>query len=155
MKYLMISLVGIAFAVSLAFCSNDKTEEQAIESTPIEEEYDAGIEDDIITHELELENLLEQEQTNPNEYLVLEAKTNKNLRGEWIMKGTIENTAKQAVYTRIPLEIKFYDKLDSLIFTAEETLSSGLSPQQTIDIRYELKQKPSGAKTAVATIGLQ
>jgi hypothetical protein len=154
MKHLIYSLIGIAFAVSLAYCSNDMAQERTSESVPIEKEYDAGIEDDIITHELEKENLLEKEQTNPNEYLELDAKTNKNLTGNWILKGSIKNTAQEATYNNILLEVKFYDKSDSLILTSEERLNSTIAPKQTIDLKYQLTQKPSGVKRAEVTISL-
>jgi len=151
MKDLFQSL--IVCIVLFSSCSNEPSNTDSNETEPIEN-YDAGIDDDIISHELELERELEKEQTHPSEYLVLKSACKKNLKGEWILKGTLENTATQATYSNIQLTAEYFDKLDSVITNSDEQLNSTIAPNQTIELKYTLSQKPKKAKKAEVKIKL-
>lgn len=131
-------------------CSNEPTDTGDQDHQEIIDEYDTGIDDDIISHELEKESILENEQTKPNDYLLLHADCKRNLKGEWILKGTLKNIAKEATFTNIHLTAEYYDKLDSVITSSDEILSSSIGPGDIIELKYTLSKKPK--KTKAVTV---
>lgn len=151
MKKIRYSIIILFSSCLFYACSNEPNEE---EDAPQEilDQYDTGIEDDIISHELEKETFLEKEQTKPNDYLLLHADCKRNLKGEWILKGTLENIAKEATFSNIHLTAEYYDKLDSLITSSDEILSSSIAPGEIIELKYTVSKKPKKTKTVTVWV---
>ncbi len=151
MKKILYPLI-IAFTSCLIYaCGNEPTEEDLPE---VVDQYDTGIEDDIISHELEKESILEKEQTKPNDYLLLHGDCKRNIKGEWILKGTLENIAKEATFSNIHLTAEYYDKLDSMITSSDEILSSSIAPGEVVELKYTVSKKPKKTKAVTVWVKL-
>ncbi len=67
-------------------------------------------------------SLEEKEKRNPTTFLTIKATYKKNLLGEWIIEGTISNTAKIATFKDVILEISFYSKTETHLGTKKEAI---------------------------------
>lgn len=66
--------------------------------------------------------LEEQERANPMAFLSTDGTYKKNLLGEWVLNGTVSNSATVATYKDVVLEVHFYSKTKSLIGTEKHSL---------------------------------
>lgn len=64
----------------------------------------------------------EKEKRNPTSFLSTDGTYRKNLMGEWVLEGTISNSATIATYKDVVLEIKFYSKTKTLLGTEKEAI---------------------------------
>lgn len=67
-------------------------------------------------------SLEEKEKRNPTSFLSSDGTYRKNLVGEWVLEGTISNSATIATYKDVVLEIRFYSKTKTLLGTEKEAI---------------------------------
>ena len=75
--------------------------------------------------------LQEQENSNPTGFLKAACTYRKNIIGEWVLEGTITNSATLATYKDIVLRIVYYSKTRTQIGTEEKTLYDYYKPNST------------------------
>jgi hypothetical protein len=66
--------------------------------------------------------LEEKEKQNPTSFLSTDGTYRKNLMSEWVLEGTISNSATIATYKDVVLEISFYSKTKTLLGTEKEAI---------------------------------
>lgn len=66
--------------------------------------------------------LEEKEKQNPTSFLSTDGTYRKNLMGEWVLEGSISNSATIATYKDVVLEISFYSKTKTLLGTEKEAV---------------------------------
>lgn len=75
--------------------------------------------------------LEEQEKANPMGFLKAACTYRKNIIGEWVLEGTVTNTAKLATYKDIVLKIVYYSKTKTQIGTEEKIVYDYFKPNST------------------------
>ncbi|GAA0876563.1 hypothetical protein GCM10009118_29730 [Wandonia haliotis] len=66
--------------------------------------------------------LEDQEKTSPLRFLTDDGTYRKNLLGEWVLEGSILNSAKIATYKDVVLEVRYYSKTNTLLGTERHTI---------------------------------
>ncbi len=115
------------------------------------EEYDTGIEDDIISHEMEKMSKEEEERQQASDYLKLDATPRKNLKGGWVLKGILHNTASQAEFSSVSLGVRYFDRHDSLMVSLNPGLYGNFPAGSNTPIKVKL-EGPKKAKRAEVKI---
>jgi hypothetical protein len=86
------------------------------------------------------------EHVNPGDYLTAEGKYWKNLIDQWVVEGTIMNTASHTNYKDVVLRVNFYSETESLIESKDFVLYKFFPYGDSQD--YKLKMEyPHGAKS--------
>lgn len=93
--------------------------------------------------------LEETENQNPKAFLSADGTYKKNLLGEWVLEGTITNSATIATYKDVVLNVHFYSKTNSLLGTERQAIYEYFPARQT----KKFKIKMPGYKKA-NSIGL-
>ena len=75
--------------------------------------------------------LEEKEKQNPTSFLATKGTYWKNLIGEWVIKGTISNSATIATYKDVVLRIYFYSKTGTLLGTEKKIIYEYFPARQT------------------------
>ena len=93
--------------------------------------------------------LEEEESKNPTSFLEVNATYSKNLIGEWVISGTISNSATIVTYKDVVLIIEFVSKTESLLGTEKHVIYDYFPSSKT----KKFKIKTYGKKKT-KTIGL-
>jgi hypothetical protein len=109
--------LSITILASLSNCSTDSTEDFNTES-------DSSYQETKLTLE-------EQERANPLSFLSTDGTYKKNLIGEWVLNGTIYNSASIATYKDATLEVYFYSKTNTLIGKEKHSIYEYFAPGKT------------------------
>lgn len=80
------------------------------------------------THQDIKRSLEETEKSSPIEFLKAEGTYRQNLIDEWVLEGTISNTASLAKYKDVVLKIVYYSKTQTEIGSEEKTLFEYFKP---------------------------
>lgn len=81
------------------------------------------------------EELLKKEQKSPQYFLVAKGNNKKNILGQTVVKGTIDNIATIAVYKDVNIKLSFYSKTGALLETDNETVYETLGPGKSKDFK--------------------
>lgn len=107
-------------------------------------------EKDIKKYEETKEKLAEREKENPLNFLIVVADNKKNLIGQTVVKGVIENKASVASYKKVRVKLLYF-KQGALVTNHEEVYDEVIRPNH----RYEFKAKyftPKGTDSVAASI---
>ena len=74
------------------------------------------------------ENLGETEKKNPDRFITVSGHDKRNLIGQTVVKGTLNNKATVSTFKDIDLEISFFSKTGALLEKDKETIYETLSP---------------------------
>lgn len=97
------------------------------------------------------ETLLQTESKNPAKFISVEIKDKKNLIGQTVVKGTVNNQAKEASYKDVELELSFYSKTGVLLEKDSETIYEVLKPGASHDFKTKYFA-PKGTDSAAAKV---
>lgn len=87
------------------------------------------------SYEKSKENLQEKEQKNPRNFLEVDGHDTRNFFGQTVIKGTITNNAKVAIFKDVNLKLSFYSKTNALLETDNETVFEVFHPGETKDFK--------------------
>ena len=89
------------------------------------------------THEDIKISLEETEKSSPTEFLKANVTYRQNLVDQWVLEGTVSNTASLAKYKDVVLRIVYYSKTQTEIGSEEKTLFEYFKPnnQQSFKIK--------------------
>jgi hypothetical protein len=74
------------------------------------------------------EDLGETEKKNPDRFITVTGHDKRNLIGQTVVKGTLNNNAKISSFKDVDLEISFYSKTGALLEKDKETIYETLAP---------------------------
>lgn len=94
--------------------------------------------------------LEEQENSNPLGFLEAKGTYRKNLIDQWVLEGTITNTATLATYKDVILRIVYYSKTNTEMGAEDKTIFEYFKPKS----KQEFKVKTNGFDNA-KSIGFQ
>lgn len=80
------------------------------------------------TYEKKKLNVAEIEANAPQRFLQVTGSDKRNLFGQWVVKGTIENKAKIISYKDVELRMRFYSKTGVLLEEDHETVYEEIAP---------------------------
>ncbi len=81
------------------------------------------------------ETLEETEKKNPVRFLTVTGHDKKNLLGQTVVKGMLNNTAKIASYKDVQIKLSFYSKTKALLEEDVETIFETLAPGKSADFK--------------------
>jgi hypothetical protein len=96
---------------------------------------DAQSKSDKESYNITKEELLKKEQKSPQYFLVAKGNNKKNILGQTVVKGTIDNIATIAVYKDVNVQLSFYSKTGALLETDNETVYETLGPGKSKDFK--------------------
>ncbi len=79
--------------------------------------------------------LVEIETKAPEKFLAVNGKDKKNLVGQTVVKGEIENKAKMVSYKDVELRLRFFSKTGVLLEEDHETVFEVIAPGQTTSFK--------------------
>jgi hypothetical protein len=115
-----------------------------------------GVNDD--SYEEAKISIEDQEKDNPLSFLTVDAKYRKNLLGEWVIEGKINNSATVAVFKDVKLSILFNSKTDSYLGSETHTVYEFVKPGQSTSFKiktYAHKVKGKSKKIELDILGAQ
>lgn len=83
------------------------------------------------SYEKTKEVMREKEEKNPSDFLIVKANDRRNLFGQTVIKGTLTNKARIAIFKDIALKLSFYSKTNVLLETDKETVFEVLHPGES------------------------
>lgn len=103
-------------------------------------------------YEKEKETLEEMEKKNPLRFLnATLVKDKKNLLGQKVIKGTVNNKAKVAIYKDVEVKILYYSKTASLLGESIETVYDNIAPGTAAAFKSK-EWAPKGTDSVVLKI---
>ena len=81
------------------------------------------------------ETLGETEKKNPARFLSVTGKDKRNLLGQTVVKGMLNNTAKVASYKDVQIKLSFYSKTKALLEEDVETVFETLAPGKSAEFK--------------------
>ncbi len=81
------------------------------------------------------ETLEESEKKNPARFLTVTGRDKRNLLGQTVVKGMLNNTAKVASYKDVEIKLSFYSKTGTLLEEDTETIFETLAPGKSADFK--------------------
>ncbi len=81
------------------------------------------------------ETLGETEKKNPARFLTVTGHDKKNLLGQTVVKGMLNNTAKVASYKDVQIKLSFYSKTKALLEEDVETVFETLAPGKSAEFK--------------------
>jgi major membrane immunogen (membrane-anchored lipoprotein) len=81
------------------------------------------------------ETLEEKERKNPAAFLLVDSHDKRNLIGQTVVKGRINNIAKVCVYKDVELELSFYSKTGTLLIKTNETVYDKIEPGKSASFK--------------------
>jgi hypothetical protein len=81
------------------------------------------------------ETLEETEKKNPSRFLSVTGKDKRNLLGQTVVKGILNNTAKVASYKDVQIKLSFYSKTKALLEEDVETVFETLAPGKSAEFK--------------------
>jgi type IV pilus biogenesis protein CpaD/CtpE len=81
------------------------------------------------------ETLEETEKKTPARFLTVTGHDKKNLLGQTVVKGMLNNTAKVASYKDVQIKLSFYSKTKALLEEDVETIFETLSPGKSAEFK--------------------
>jgi type IV pilus biogenesis protein CpaD/CtpE len=86
-------------------------------------------------YEATKESLEETEKKNPKLFITVSGHDKRNLIGQTVVKGTLNNIAKVASYKDVEIRIFFYSKTGSLLSEEPETIFESVAPGKSADFK--------------------
>jgi hypothetical protein len=90
---------------------------------------------DTDTYEKNKESLEAKEKKHPEQFLVVTGHDRKNIIGQRVIKGTINNKASVCTYKDVQLKISFYSKTGVLLEENKETIFEIVPPNNQVNFK--------------------
>ena len=99
------------------------------------------------------ETLEETEKKNPARFLSVTGKDKRNLFGQTVVKGTLNNTAKVASYKDVQIKLSFYSKTKALLEEDVETIFETLAPGKSAEFKTKYFAPKGTDSVALKIVG--
>ena len=99
------------------------------------------------------ESLGETEKKNPKLFLTVSGHDKRNLIGQTVVKGTLNNTAKVASYKDVEIRLFFYSKTGTLLSEEPETIFESVAPGKSVDFKSKYFAPKGTDSMAIKVIG--
>ncbi|WP_462249918.1 hypothetical protein [Ferruginibacter sp.] len=99
------------------------------------------------------ETLEETEKKNPARFLTVTGHDKKNLLGQTVVKGMLNNTAKVASYKDIEIKLFFYSKTKALLEEDVETIFETLAPGKSAEFKTKYFAPKGTDSVALKIVG--
>ncbi len=80
-------------------------------------------------------SLLKKEEKDPAAFIIVKGNSKKNIVGQTVVKGTLENKASVAIFKDAIIQLRFYSKTKALLETDKETIFQIINPGETQDFK--------------------
>jgi hypothetical protein len=99
------------------------------------------------------ETLEETEKKNPARFLSVTGKDKRNLLGQTVVKGMLNNTAKVASYKDVQIKLSFYSKTKALLEEDVETVFETLAPGKSAEFKTKYFAPKGTDSVALKIVG--
>ncbi len=99
------------------------------------------------------ETLGETEKKNPARFLTVTGHDKKNLLGQTVVKGMLNNTAKVASYKDVQIKLSFYSKTKALLEEDVETVFETLAPGKSAEFKTKYFAPKGTDSVALKIVG--
>ncbi len=99
------------------------------------------------------ETLGETEKKNPARFLSVTGKDKRNLLGQTVVKGMLNNTAKVASYKDVQIKLSFYSKTKALLEEDVETVFETLAPGKSAEFKTKYFAPKGTDSVALKIVG--
>jgi hypothetical protein len=99
------------------------------------------------------ETLEETEKKNPARFLTVTGHDKKNLLGQTVVKGMLNNTAKVASYKDVQIKLSFYSKTKALLEEDVETIFETLAPGKSAEFKTKYFAPKGTDSVALKIVG--
>lgn len=99
------------------------------------------------------ETMEETEKKNPTRFLTVTGHDKKNLIGQTVVKGTLNNTAKVAVYKDVEIKLFFYSKTGALLEEDVEIIFETLAAGKSADFKTKYYAPKGTDSVALKVLG--
>lgn len=99
------------------------------------------------------ETLEETEKKNPARFLTVTGHDKKNLLGQTVVKGMLNNTAKVASYKDVQIKLSFYSKTKALLEEDVETVFETLGPGKSAEFKTKYFAPKGTDSVALKIVG--
>ncbi len=106
---------------------------------------------DTNTYEKAKESLEEKEKKNPEQFLVVSSTDKKNLIGQTVIRGTINNRASVCTYKDVQVKIAFFSKTGVLLEENKETVYEVVPPNNSVKFKSKYFA-PKGTDSMIMTV---
>jgi hypothetical protein len=86
-------------------------------------------------YEATKETLGDTEKKNPRLFITVSGHDKRNLIGQTVVKGTLNNTAKVASYKDVEIRLFFYSKTGTLLTEEPETIFESIAAGKSVDFK--------------------
>jgi hypothetical protein len=117
----MKKLMGLSIFVSVLVASCNSSDSK---TTAVKDKY-----------EQTKETLEETEKKNPTRFLTVTGHDKRNLLGQTVVKGMLNNNAKVASYKDVEIKLSFYSKTRALLEEDVETIFETLAPGKSANFK--------------------
>lgn len=90
---------------------------------------------DTTTYEKAKESLEEKEKKNPEQFIVVSSSDKKNLIGQTVIRGTVNNKASVCTYKDVEIKISFFSKTGVLLEENKETIYEVVPPSNSVKFK--------------------
>ena len=97
------------------------------------------------------ETLEQAEKKNPARFLTVTGKDKRNLLGQTVVKGTLNNKATIASYKDVEIQLSFYSKTGALLEEDKETIFETVAPGRSADFKTKYFA-PKGTDSVVLKV---
>ncbi len=97
------------------------------------------------------EKLEETEKKNPARFLTVTGHDKKNLIGQTVVKGTLNNKATIAIYKDVQIQLSYYSKTGALLQEDKETIFETVAPGRSADFKSK-SFTPKGTDSVVLKV---
>lgn len=87
------------------------------------------------SYEKNKETLADKEKNNPIKFLSVKVHNRKNLIGQTVVKGSINNNATICTYKDVEIRFSFYSKTGTRLTEELETIYESVTPGKSIDFK--------------------
>lgn len=99
------------------------------------------------------ETLEETEKKNPTRFLSVTGHDKRNLIGQTVVKGTLNNSAKVASYKDVEIRLSFYSKTKALLEEDVETIFETIGPGKNADFKTKYFAPKGTDSVALKVLG--
>jgi hypothetical protein len=99
------------------------------------------------------ENMEETEKKTPARFLTVTGHDKRNLLGQTVVKGTLNNIAKVVSYKDVQLKLYFYSKTGALLEEDIETIFESVAPGKSADFKTKYFAPKGTDSVALKVVG--
>ena len=105
------------------------------------------------SYEKTKETLKEKEEKNPSGFIQVKGNNKKNILGQTVIKGSVTNNAKVAIFKDVELQLSLYSKTRALLETDKETVFEIVHPGESKDFKTKYFAPKGTDSVALAVLG--